>query len=267
MDERPDTTTATDAPAPAPAPNEPGTVLAIWAHPDDEAYLAAGFLADAVDRGGRVVCAFATRGEAGIAQPSILTPPGAARLRSAEARAALAVLGVDEVRFLGHADGSCDEVDPAHGARQVQRLIEEVRPDTIVTFGSDGITGHPDHRAVSAWTLQAWARTVAPDTTPTLLLAAMTERFLVQHAEMHQRIGLFQYGPPRATTQDEVAHRVLLAGPTLERKRAALTAHASQTQGLADLVGEETFRTWWAEETFRSPTFHEVADALGALAA
>ncbi|HLZ38595.1 MAG TPA: PIG-L family deacetylase, partial [Mycobacteriales bacterium] len=42
-----------------------GTILGIWAHPDDEAYLSAGLMAIARGAGSRVVCATATRGELG----------------------------------------------------------------------------------------------------------------------------------------------------------------------------------------------------------
>ncbi|MDH4161049.1 MAG: PIG-L family deacetylase, partial [Actinomycetota bacterium] len=42
-----------------------GDVLSIWAHPDDETYLASGLMAQAVRDGGRVVCVTATRGEGG----------------------------------------------------------------------------------------------------------------------------------------------------------------------------------------------------------
>ena len=55
--------------------------------------------------------------------------------------------------------------------------IEEVaarNPDAIVTFGPDGITGHPDHRAVSQWTTAAWSRAVEPSE---LLYATIRCRF------------------------------------------------------------------------------------------
>ena len=70
------------------------TVLAVWAHPDDEAYLCAGFLAAARAAGSRVVVATATRGEAG------LTDPEGARVRAGELRESLAAIGVTEHRWL-----------------------------------------------------------------------------------------------------------------------------------------------------------------------
>jgi LmbE family N-acetylglucosaminyl deacetylase len=240
------------------------TLLAVWAHPDDEAYLAAGLMADVADRGGRVVCAFATRGEQG-AGPGTATAAGRARLRGAEARRSLMALGVDQLRFLGHADGACDRVDPADGMAQVARLVHEVQPHTIVTFGSDGITGHPDHVAVSRWTIGAWTQSRLVGTPPELLLAATTEDFLARNAGLHRDIGLFGYGSPRATRDDEVTVRVALSEQELDRKRAALAAHESQTPALAAAMGEDRYRGWWREETFRSPTGAEVADAVRAV--
>ena len=51
-----------------------GTILSIWAHPDDEAFLAGGIMAMAVDEGSRVVCVTATRGEAGSTDPERFPP-------------------------------------------------------------------------------------------------------------------------------------------------------------------------------------------------
>jgi LmbE family N-acetylglucosaminyl deacetylase len=174
-------------------------------------------------------------------------------------------LGVDQLRFLGHADGACGRVDPADGMAQVARLVHEVQPDTIVTFGSDGITGHPDHVAVSRWAIGAWTQSRLVGPPPELLLAATTEDFLARNAGLHRDIDLFGYGPPRATREDEVTVRVELSEDELDRKRAALAAHESQTPALADAMGEERYRRWWREETFRSPTGAEVADAVRAI--
>jgi LmbE family N-acetylglucosaminyl deacetylase len=240
------------------------TLLAVFAHPDDEAYLAAGLMADVAARGGHVVCAFATRGEAG-AGPSTATAAGRARLRGAEARRAAIALGVHQLRFLGHADGACDRVDPADGMAQVARLVHEVAPHAIVTFGSDGITGHTDHVAVSQWTIAAWTQSRLVGPAPELLLAATTEDFLARNAELHRDLGLFGPGGPRATRDDEVTVRVDLTEAELDRKRQALAAHESQTTGLAAQVGEERYRRWWPSECFRAATGAEVADAVRAV--
>ena len=133
-----------------------GTVLAVWAHPDDEAYLCAGLMALARRAGQRVVCVTATPGEHGTSDPEAWPPARLAALRTTEMAAAMAALGVDEHRWLGFEDGTLAAVDPAHGTALIAGLLDEVRPDTVVSFGPDGMTGHPDHQAIAGWVEQAW---------------------------------------------------------------------------------------------------------------
>ena len=132
-----------------------GTLLGVWAHPDDEAFLSAGLMAAATRAGNRVVVATATRGELGSTDPAGMPPERLAALREKELVRSLAVVGVSEHRWLGHRDGSLAAVRRSAGIDQVSRLIDEVRPDTIVTFGPDGAYGHPDHIAISQFTTAA----------------------------------------------------------------------------------------------------------------
>ena len=126
-----------------------GTILSVWAHPDDETYLAAGVMAAAADRGQRVVCVSATAGEHGTSDPADLA---AARLGQR------APLGG------GRGDGRARRQRAPHprAARRRPRRARRRRaaprsagcstrsePDTILTFGPDGMTFHPDHIAVS----------------------------------------------------------------------------------------------------------------------
>src|SRR4051812_18943618 len=129
------------------------TVLGVWAHPDDEAYLSAGFAAAALAAGDRVVAATATRGEAGIADPADAT------VRAGELAASLAAVGVTDHRWLAApvplCDGHLAEVPVETGVAAVTAVLADVRPDLVLTFGPDGMTGHDDHRAVSAWVTRA----------------------------------------------------------------------------------------------------------------
>lgn len=126
-----------------------GTVLGIWAHPDDEAFLAGGLMAAARDAGQRVVCVTATLGEHGTDDPHAWPPDRLARVRRHELAASLAVLGVDEHHLLGITDGTCAAQPHDALVRHLGRVIDTVVPDTIVTFGPDGLTGHEDHQTVS----------------------------------------------------------------------------------------------------------------------
>src|SRR3989337_772100 len=106
-------------------PTEPsGTILSIWAHPDDETYLAGGLMAAAADRGQRVVCVTATAGEHGTAD-AVTWPPGwLGAVGRWELPAAMAGLGVAEHRLLGLPDGALATCGAA-GRAAVGRLLDE----------------------------------------------------------------------------------------------------------------------------------------------
>ena len=139
-----------------------GTILGIWAHPDDEAYLSGGLMALARANGQRVVCVTATRGELGTADPVAWPPDRLAAERTRELAECLAILGVREHHWLAYRDGGCADGRPVDRRRRLAELIARIRPDTVLTFGPDGLTGHPDHQAVSAWTGAAFAEAAAP---------------------------------------------------------------------------------------------------------
>ena len=106
-----------------------GTVLGVWAHPDDETYLSSGLMALARRAGNRVVCVTATRGEHGTDDPRNWPPARLARTRTYELAAAMTVLGVDEHRWLDFEDGTLARLDLAHGAAMVTDLLAEIRLD------------------------------------------------------------------------------------------------------------------------------------------
>src|SRR5215218_9951 len=170
-----------------PPPNASGTILSVWAHPDDETYLAGGLMAAARDRGQRVVCASASAGEHGTDDPATWPPDRLGALRRWEAAAAMAVLGVTEHHIGGFPDGALAD-HAAAGVNWVGRLLDVVRPDTIVTFGADGITFHPDHVAVHHWVTQAWCDRGRPGR---LLYAAPTVAHLDRFGARYEEWGIY----------------------------------------------------------------------------
>ena len=211
------------------------TMLAVWAHPDDEAFLGAGLMSEVAARGGRVVTATASLGEQGLVEGEVTSGSSLADVRRAELRGSLAALGGDELIELGLADGSCDDVPVGLGSRIVGHVIDEVRPDLVVTFGPDGVTGHPDHRAVGAWVRAALRR--RGDRVPMLTTAAGA--VWPEHcvAGLH-RIDAFWpgfpdrlVGRPRWSTQ--------LRGEHLRRKLDALGCHASQIGPVREALGSD----------------------------
>jgi LmbE family N-acetylglucosaminyl deacetylase len=223
------------------------TLLGVWAHPDDEAYLSAGLMAEFIERGGRVVVVTATRGEAGTDDPATWPPRRLAARRQRELHDSLRILGVDEVHILGLPDGGCDSVD---GTEAIADHIDRVRPDLIVTFGPDGLTGHTDHRAISEWTTAARQR-VRPQAD--LWYTTVTPEFHDEWGAVNDAANFFypdQPDTPRTAT-GELVHHTALSDALLDLKVAALAAHTTQTSRLIELVGRQTYREWWRTESFR----------------
>jgi LmbE family N-acetylglucosaminyl deacetylase len=130
------------------------TLVAVWAHGDDEA--AAGpVLARYARDGAQVYTIIVTDGAQGGAHTSIPRGPELARARAEEARCASDALGIHPPILLGFPDaelGSYME-DPGRLFQVTARIEEELqrlRPDALVTWGPEGGAGHPDHRLVSS---------------------------------------------------------------------------------------------------------------------
>jgi LmbE family N-acetylglucosaminyl deacetylase len=225
-----------------------GRVLAVWAHPDDETYLAGGLLALAADAGDDPVVVSATDGERGFGDDPAWPVERARNVRRCEARAAMAILGVDDHRRLELPDGACHEVEARPAVERLTAIIDEVRPDTVLTFGPDGITGHPDHRAVSAWTTAAVR---GARRTPRLLYAAVEQGHFDRWAAEEERLGVRIEGDgPVVAEAGDLAVHLRLGGALLDRKVAALRAMATQTAPLVTLLGEEGYADWVADEAF-----------------
>jgi LmbE family N-acetylglucosaminyl deacetylase len=224
----------------------PITLVGIWAHPDDETYLSAVLMRRVVEAGGRVVVITATAGERGVPAAADGSHPS----RSDELSRALDAVGVHEVLMGGIPDGSCSQEDPGERAAEVAALLDEIQPDAVVTFGPDGITGHPDHVAVSAWTLAACRQR-----TVDVHLAAMSTAFHTTNRDLHERIGLSMTEAPLVTVDDHlIAERITPTADEYDAKLRAFAAHHSQTWPLRELMGDDVFESWWIEETFRRPT-------------
>jgi len=141
--------------APSASPAEgPRTLLAVFAHPDDET-LVAPLLAAYARRGAKVHLVVVTDGEKGT-QPHAGIPAGPelAKVRAEEARCSCRALGIEPPTLLGFKDGELGKQSrPPWGPLadvqgEIAKVLLQLRPDAIVTFGPEGAYGHPDHRLV-----------------------------------------------------------------------------------------------------------------------
>lgn len=216
-----------------------GTMLGVWAHPDDEAYLMAGTAMTAMDRGARVACVTATAGEAGETADEARWPQARlADIRRQEMADSLAVLGIDDHEWLHLPDGGLASIDPVRGGALLAATIDRVRPHTILTFGPDGMTGHPDHVAVGDWATRAVAESGLDIR---VLAATKTQAWYDEFPAV--TVEVFPDGGP-CTVPGELAAEIEIDGELLDRKVRALAAQASQTAGLVGFMGEHDYRTW-----------------------
>lgn len=145
-------------------------------------------------------------------------------------------------------DGRCAALDPAGPVATVAELLDDRRPDTVVTFGPDGVTGHADHRAVSSWVREAV--TGRGRRRPRLLHPAVTPAMAAAEADIASRYGIYEPGLPVTIDEAHLAVRLRLDDDLLDTKVRALRAHATQTAGLEAAVGPARYRAWVAMECF-----------------
>ncbi len=237
--------------APSATPAEgPRTLLAVFAHPDDET-LVAPLLAAYARRGVRVQLAIVTDGEKGTqAHVTIPAGPELAKVRAEEARCSCRALGIEPPILLGFKDGELGKqsrppwVPLAEVQAELAKLLARARPDAVITFGPEGAYGHPDHRLVGAVVTQLVQ--AGADGAPARLFYPGLPK-----DRLPQREGGIPWSPtePRFLTV-----RVPFEAADLAASRAALACHKSQfraeeleplTQFMAQVLGGRVYLRPW----------------------
>lgn len=239
------------------------SVLAVFAHPDDELFHAGATLAHLAERGARVTLACATKGEAGRAHPLVGPVDDIGALRAEELRAACAVLGIDPPTFLGFHDSARKERlrrdDPRAlanvGMLQVEtailRVIRDVEPHVMITFDPHGGYYHPDHVAVHrAATAAFYSSGVMGDRAPSrLFYSTFSVDAYREHARRIQGSGITDgLDPDVFAVSRETAAFVFDARPYWDRKVAVFNAHRSafgqdgkKLEGFRPILEDEVF--------------------------
>jgi LmbE family N-acetylglucosaminyl deacetylase len=150
--------------------------MGVVAHPGDEAFGFAGAIATAVASGAYVVVVCATRGYFDSRLVEKPPAPGGKNrpfnrpivwrnldtVREDELRRSVALLGVRVLRMLDYAEGELASVDFDELTSRIVEPIRMHRPEVILTFGADGVTGDAEHGIISRATTLAFERAGHP---------------------------------------------------------------------------------------------------------
>jgi LmbE family N-acetylglucosaminyl deacetylase len=253
--------------------NQPLTLMAVHAHPDDEASSTGGVLAAYSDQGVRTIVVTCTNGEFGDGPAGI--KPGenghdtgdVAQTRLAELREACKHLGVTELELLGYHDSGMPEWEYRNNpeafcnvpledvSAKIGALIEKYQPQVVITYDPDGIYQHPDHVHAARAAIGAVKKTGIP---AKLYLTAMRRSEWQKVFEALREAG--EDVPEWEMTEEEqrqiaesearITTEVDIT-PVLDRKRDALMAHASQiNDSWFSKIPPEVVRSAFGRECF-----------------
>jgi LmbE family N-acetylglucosaminyl deacetylase len=259
------------------------TMMAVHAHPDDEASSTGGVLATYSDQGIRTVVVTCTNGEFGDGPNGV--KPGAeghdeqavSRQRLAELRESAAILGVSHLELLGYHDSGMPEWDykdradafcnvpEAVVAARISGLMERYRPQVLITYDDQGPYQHPDHVHASRAAQAAFAGNgIAAKLYLTAMRRSDWQKIWEALRELGAEVPDFEDMDPEAQRQAAESEQRITTSvdirPVLARKRDALFAHGSQIR-----------ESWFSkipqdivEVTFGRENFIRASDSTGA---
>jgi N-acetyl-1-D-myo-inositol-2-amino-2-deoxy-alpha-D-glucopyranoside deacetylase len=234
-------------------PSRRASVLAVYAHPDDELFHGGGLLAHLADRGARVTLACATRGEAGKVHPSVGHVENVGAHRAGELRASCARLGIGEPVFLDFHDSARKErqrhddpralanVDMLEVEAAVRRVIADVTPHVIITFDPHGGYYHPDHVAVHRATTAAFFSSggLGADAPDRLLYSTFSDAAYRAHKEASRGWGVTDgLDPDVFAVRTNTIALAFNAAPYMDRMLAAFAAHRSAFGVTAEMFSD-----------------------------
>ena len=244
-------------------PEQP-TIMAVLAHPDDEAFGMGGTLAKYAALGCSVQLVTATRGEAGqISDPSLATNASLPQVREHELRCACQAYGIAPPILLDYLDGQLPIVHQGQAVAKVVALIRQLKPQVILTFGPDGIYGHYDHIAVHRWATIAVRLAADPDCFPgppaescetfqvkKLYHAALPASLLAEISAGAEQPAVMMDGVPFplvARSEDEITTCIDISDYR-QQKLAGICCHRTQVSDDSPYLANP-------DETMASPTF------------
>jgi len=208
----------------------------------------------------------ATRGEHGEVAEGFLGPDEELwQRRVAETQACADILGVGRVEFLGYVDsgmigtpendapGSFWQADVEEAAARLASILTEEAADVLTVYDENGVYGHPDH--IQVHRVGVRAATLAG--TPRVYMGTLDKDYIRRSmkearesgVEMPSDLGEREFD--MGVSSDRITTTVDVR-PWLDRKRAAMAAHASQIAETSFFLamGPEIFEGAFGQEWF-----------------
>ncbi|MDZ5445969.1 PIG-L family deacetylase [Micromonospora sp. 4G57] len=250
------------------------TLMAVHAHPDDEATSTGGVLARYAAEGISTVLVTCTDGRCGDGPGGVKPgdpghdPAAVVAMRQEELEASCASLKVTHLETLGYGDsgmmgwptndlpGAFWTTPVAEAADRLAELIRQYRPDVVVTYDENGFYGHPDHIQAHRITMAAVAMTDIP---AKVYWTTVPRSAFAEFGRIMQELGVEWAEPDAASAEsvpqlglpdDEITTWVDTSSYGAQ-KFDALAAHASQTENIFFLqLGRDRFTELMGMETF-----------------
>jgi N-acetylglucosamine malate deacetylase 2 len=230
----------------------PPVLLAVFAHPDDETFRCGGMLALLARRGVQVNVISATRGEAGsCGEPQLCCAEELAEIRERELQCACNILGIRPPTFLGYSDGKLDEVDEEEAIARIKAFTHELHPQILLTWPADGLSDHPDHKAVSRWTSLVFEEMANEAEAPIALYHLAVPQSVADELNLNKLHAI----------PDEKVSLTVDVMTVWKQKRSAIRCHRTQGGGSPILAApEEKQRIFFGIEHFRQVCSREGDD-------
>ena len=233
--------------------------LLIFAHPDDESFIAGGLVRRHADRGAETALVTATRGDAGrVGDPPVCRREELSAVREAELRQAAGILGIGDVHLLDYRDKHLAEA-PAAGIRDaLVRRIREHRPHVVISFDPGGMNGHADHVAIAGFAVDAVAAAADPR-----WAGGDGRPYRVPRLLWNAPLPPWEVTRPRNLGREPGVDFVIDVAAQRAAKAAALRAHRTQQvhidrcffskRDVDRILGIEVFRQAWGPALARVP--------------
>jgi LmbE family N-acetylglucosaminyl deacetylase len=259
-------------------PSPPLTLMAVHAHPDDEALSTGGVLAGYAAQGVRTVLVTCTDGSCGDGPGGVKPgepghhPAEVVEARQLELERSCEILHVEHLELLGYRDsgmmgwptndapGAFWGMDVAIAARPLVELFERYRPQVVVTYDANGFYGHPDHIMAHRITMAAAETSGIP---AKVYHTAVARSGMAEFGEALRAAGIdppgasdreegqFSAEEPSMGTPDDLITTSVAVHEYTRAKLASLAAHGSQADNIFFLkMGEDLFDRFFGIESF-----------------